>query len=101
MKVSWDEASGWTKRHYLRKAKQVVFPTLKEMAPNNSEMLFRAMKEKQLDGDEGMDSTLLEALAACYENVSHWSSHRQILSIFADKVSFKTIKQWLPNISCY
>ena len=101
MKVSWDEASGRTKRHYLRKAKQVVFATLEEMAPNNSEMLFRAMKEKQLDGDESTDSTLLEALAACYENASHWSSRRQILSIFADKVSFKTIKQWLPNISRY
>ena len=101
MKVSWDEASGRTKRHYLRKAKQVVFATLEEMAPNNSEMLFRAMKEKQLDGDESTDSTLLEALAACYENASHWSSRRQILSIFADKVSFKTIKQWLLNISRY
>ena len=101
MKASWDEAAGRTKRHYLRKAKQVVFATLEEIAPNNSEMLFRAMKEKQLGDDEGMDSTLLEALAACYENASHWSSRRQILSIFADKVSFKTIKQWLPNISRY
>ena len=101
MKTSWDEAAGRTKRHYLRKARQVVFASLEEIAPNNSEMLFRAMKENQLDKDEGMDCILFEALAACYENASHWSSRRQILSIFADKVSFKTVQQWLPNISRY
>ena len=101
MKTSWDEAAGRTKRHYLRKARQVVFASLEEIAPNNSEMLFRATKESQLDKDEGMDCVLLEALAACYENASHWSSRRQILSIFADKVSFKTVQQWLPNITRY
>ena len=84
MKTSWDEAAGRTKRHYLRKARQVVFASLEEIAPNNSEMLFRAMKESQ-----------------SYENASHWSSLRQILSIFADKVSFKTVQQWLPNITRY
>ena len=101
MKTSWDEAAGRTKRHYLRKARQVVFACLDEIAPTNSEMLFRSKKESQLNKDEGMDCILLEALAACYENASHWSSRRQILPIFADKVSFKTVQQWLPNITRY
>lgn len=101
MMTPWEEAAGRTKRHYLRKARQVVFATLEEIAPNNSEMLFRAIKERQLDENDDMDCMLLEALTACYENASHWSSRRQILSIFADKVSFKTVQQWIPDITRY
>lgn len=85
----------------MRKARQVVVATLEEIAPNNSEMLLRAIKESQLDDDEDMDCSLLEALAECYENASHWNSRRQILSIFADKVSFKTIQKWIPDITRY
>ena len=86
MVTAWDKAAGRTKRHYLRKARQVVFAALEEIAPNNSEMLLKAIKEKQLGEDEDIDYTLLEALTECYENASHWSCRRQILSIFADKV---------------
>ena len=101
MMTSWDEAAARTKRHYIRKAEQVVFTALDEIAPNNSKMLFRALKEKHLNEDEGVDHVLLEALAACYENASPSSAGRQILSIFADKVSFKIIQQWLPDVTRY
>ena len=33
MVMPWDTAADRTKRHYVRKAKQVVFATLKEIAP--------------------------------------------------------------------
>ena len=97
----WNKTAGRTKRHYIRKARQVVFAALKEIAPNNSEMLFRALKDRQLDENDDIDSTLLEALAVCYENASQWSSCKQILSIFADKVSLKNSQKWLPGITCY
>ena len=64
-------------------------------------MLFRAIKEKQLDENDDRDCMLLEALTACYENASHWSSRRKIPSILADKVSFKTVQQWIPDITRY
>ena len=108
MQTPWYKAAGRTKRHYLRKARQVVYATLEEIASNNSEMIFRALKDRKLNDndeeeeeEESLDSSLLEALAECYENASHWSSRRQILSIFSDKVSFKTIQRWIPNISRY
>ena len=101
MKIPWDEAAGRTKRHYVRKARQVVFATLEEIAPKNSDSLLRAVKERQLNDDGGTDYFLLEALAECCENASHWSSRRQILSIFADKVNFRAIQQWIPNITRY
>ena len=64
-------------------------------------LLQGSLKEKHLNEDEGVDHVLLEALAACYENASHWSARRQILSIFAVKVSFKIIQQWLPDVTRY
>ena len=71
MKISWDEAAGRTKRNYLRKARQVVFTTLEEIAPNNSDPLLRAVKERQLHDDRCTDYFQLEALAECYKNASH------------------------------
>ena len=69
MMTSWGEAAARTKRHYIRKAGQVVFTALEEIAPNNSKMLalFRALKEKNLNEDESTGHVLLEALAACYD----------------------------------
>ena len=40
MTTSWDAAADRTKRHYIRKAKQVIFASLEEIAPSSSQMLF-------------------------------------------------------------
>jgi hypothetical protein len=90
-----------TKRHYLRKARQVIHATLEEIAPENSEELLRAVQERRMSGESDLDSTLLEVLVECYNNANHWSSRRQILSIIADKVSFTTLQKWIPGISRY
>lgn len=90
MVTPWDVAADRTKRHYLRKARQIVSASLEEISPDNAEMMFKAMKQID-DGVEDLDCTLLESLAECYENASHWRSRRQILSIFADKVYTRII----------
>ncbi len=87
--IPWDKATERTKRFYIRKAKQVVSAALEEIAPESSEMLLIALKTECKDEPSCSDSTLLEALVECYNNASTWSSRRQILSIMADKVSFK------------
>ena len=48
-----------------------------------------------------MDFTLLDALAECYNNADHWSTRRQILSIIVDKVSYKELQRWIPDLSRY
>ena len=48
-----------------------------------------------------LDSTLMEAIKECYANADHWSTRRQILSVVADKISFKEIKTWIPDLSRY
>ena len=45
--------------------------------------------------------TLTEALTDCYNNAGHWSTRRQILSILAGKISFKMLKKWIPDLTCY
>lgn len=96
----WDEAAERTKRFHTRKARQVVIAALEEIAPQSAEILlscFQSSKEDERD----IDSTLMEVLVECYNNAGQWSTRRQILSIMADKVSFKAIKTWIPNLTRY
>lgn len=96
----WGEASERTKRFYTRKARQAVNACLNEIAPDESEMLFTSLiKYKYEESD--VDSSLMECLTECYNNADHWSTRRQILSIMVDKVSFKDLQRWLPNLSRY
>lgn len=101
MNTSWHAAADRTKRHYLRKARQVIHATLEVIAPENSEELLRAVQEGSMGRESDLDSTLLEVLVECYDNANCWSSRRQILSIMADKVSFTTLQKWIPGISRY
>ena len=102
MVMPWDTAVDRTKRHYIHKAKQVVFATLEEIAPSSLEMLFKAVEESLNKGEaDDMDSALLEALVDSYENSNHWSTPRQILSVIADKVSFLTRQKWIPDLTRY
>ena len=96
----WDEASERTKRHYKRKAKQVIDATLEELAPQDHDHLFRSVSQVYAS-TMNLDSTLVEAIKECYANADHWSTRRQILSVVADKMSFKEIKTWIPDLSRY
>ena len=63
-------------------------------------MLLNSLQSSKED-ERDIDSTLMGVLVECYQNASHWSTRRQILSIMADKVSFKVVKTWIPNLSRY
>ena len=100
MITPWNETSERTKRFHTRKARQVVMAALEEIAPQSAEMLLSAMGSSKEDCDD-IDSTLMGVLAECYENAAHWSTQRQILSIMADKVSYKVVQRWIPNLTRY
>ena len=94
----WIEASERTKRHYTRKARQTVNACLNEIAPEDSEMLLSSLVKSKLE-ENTIDSSLM--LTECYNNATHWSTRRQILSIMADKLTFKDLQRWIPNLSRY
>lgn len=98
--TSWDLASERTKRFHTRKAKQVVNACLEEIAPQDHQHLLEHVVNAHKACDN-IDSTLLEALTECYNNASHWSTRRQILSIIADKISYKDLQKWIPYLSRY
>ena len=96
----WDEASQRTKRRHVRKAKQVVLSALEEISPGSPEMLLSSVQSSG-EEDENVDESLVEALVECFNNASHWSTRRQILSIMSDKVSFSALKKWIPGLTRY
>ena len=81
---------------------------MEDIAPKSPAELFQAMCSSQaiqrtLSSDEEtettVDETLLGALADCYHAAGCWETRRQILSIMADKVSFKKLRLWIPDLS--
>jgi hypothetical protein len=62
-------------------------------------MLLQSVQSTAED-DGSVDKTLMESLVECYNNASHWSTRRQILSIMADKVS-SILKNWIPGLTKY
>lgn len=108
MKTQWEEASERIKRRNTRKAKQAVDAVLDELAPNQSDQLWQALvSSKSLgqhpfsDDEERADEVLMQALAECYRNANNGQTRRQILSIMADKASYKALQRWIPNLTRY
>ena len=108
MKTQWEEASERTKRHHTRKGKQAVDAVLDEVAPNQSGQLWQSLVTSESfgqhpfdDDEEHEDEVLMQALAECYRNTNNWQTRRQILSIMADKVSYKALQKWIPNLTRY
>ena len=104
--VPWNEAQSRTKRRYFRKAGQCVSAVLDVLAPQDSKCLWGELCESK--GNLGItgvkrrqDSELLDAFAESYLNAQHWSTRRQILSMLADKLSFKEVQEILPTVTSY
>ena len=101
--TSRDSIARRTQRHHIRKARQVVIAALEEIAPGNAEILLNKLvvPDDVAQTEDEVDLTLVDALAECYKNASHWSTRRQILSIIADKVSYRTLQSWIPGLTRY
>ena len=106
-----DIASERSKRYYVRKAVQSVTAVMEDIAPKSPAQLFQALCSSKtiqniLSSDDEsdevtVDETLMEALAECYHAATCWETRRQILSIMADKVSFRKLRRWIPDLSNY
>lgn len=100
LSLPYEQTSERTKRFHIRKAQQVVDACLREIAPDDADMLFASLKTTN-SNERSVDDTLMEALSECYNNSSSWSTRRQILSIMADKVSFRELCRWIPGLTRY
>ena len=102
--TSWEDASAQTKWYYSRKVGQAVEAVMEDVSPNNAGHLFNEVMSLQSlhrklsgdhdDDDTHVDDTLQETFAECYSAAGSWETRRQILSIMADKVTFKQIQRY-------
>ena len=110
--IPWSEASARTRSRYLRKARQAVGAVLGEVAPHQPGQLWKALttyrslehedsSSSEEDAEVDIDEVLMSALADCYNNSSTWQVRRQILSIVAEKLTFRTIRRWIPDLTRY
>ena len=110
LNTPWESARDRTKRYYIRKAGQGVTAIVHDIAPKDVAPLFQGicsssairyiLSSDDKSADEApVDETLMEALAECYIAASCWETRRQILSIMADKVPFKQLQQWIPDLT--
>ena len=107
----WNDASERTRRYYIKKASEAVAASLEVMAPGESaEMLWSTLvNSKAIQKhfasasveQESVDSALLESLAECYNNATQWDTRRQILSIMVDKISLKSLQQYITDFTPY
>ena len=85
---------------------------VQDIAPNDSSSLFQeacsssALHEtlstdKDSDDEIIVHETLMSALAECYYAATCWETRRQILSLMADKVPFKRLLKWIPDLIKY
>ena len=106
LQVSWVDATEKTKRFYTSKMSEVISTLLELAAPNDAGLLWRSLKEsteinKRYDETISSDSSLVTALVESYKQATHHSTRKQILSVMADKLSFKDLEQLIPGLSRY
>lgn len=75
-----------------------MYTCLEEIAPGESSAILSRLSKDDHANSNTTDSCLVEALSECYDNCEHWSTKRQVLSIFADKLSFDELKEWIPDL---
>lgn len=100
MTTPWNEASDRTKRFHTRKARQIFDACLDEVAPEEKNQLAKRVLNS-FKSSKNIDSELISALVECYNNADHHITRRKILSIIADKVQYKELQLWIPDLTRY
>ena len=67
----------------------------------SSDVVRRQISSDEDSDDNTVDVTLMEALAECYHASGTWETRRQILSIMADKVRYRTLLRYIPGLTKY
>ena len=104
LSVPWNTAHERTKRRYLSSTMYIC------NAPENSQKLWSELcdrhavsRESQavVEGRSEKETELLSALAESYLNAQQWSTRRQILSLMADKLSLKEMREFILTVTSY
>ena len=110
LSVQWNTAHERTKRIHLRKAQQCISAMLDVLSPEKLQELWRELCDRHavcsesqvvVEGRSEKETELLNAFAESYLNAQHWSTRRQILSLMADKLSLREMREFIPTVNSY
>ena len=110
LSVPSDTVHERTKRIYLRKAQQWISAMLDVLVQENSQGLWTELCDRQavcsesqvvVEGISEKETELLNAFSESYLNAQHWSTRRQILSLMADKLSLKEMREFIQTVTSY
>ena len=99
-----------SKRRHLQQARESVLAVLNTLAPHSVGQFRKALVSRSSGLEDenfedpdisNSDRELMEALSECYMNANDWSTRRQMLSIMADKLKFKELKHFPPEVTLY
>ena len=80
------------------------------LVQENSQGLWTELCDRQVvcsesqvvvEGISEKETELLNAFAESYLNAQHWSTRRQILSLMADKLSLKEMREFIQTVISY
>jgi hypothetical protein len=104
--ASFEKLHPSSKNRFCRQANKVLTFILNKMAANDDVNVVwqSCMKrlEKKTIVNVGVDNNLrvvMTSLVEAYENASHWTVRRQILSIMAKDLPLSTITMFIPYLT--
>ena len=105
LNARWTDATPKTTKYYVSKMEEIVSTALEILAPNDASLLWRALKYSpginlRYNGTTA-DSSLLYAMVENYNQATHSSTRKNILSVIADKLSFRDLEKLIRGISRY
>jgi hypothetical protein len=103
LNARWTDATPKTTKYYVSKMEEIVSTALEIVAPNDAGLLWRALKDSPginlRYNETTADSSLLYAMVESYNQATHSSTRKNILSVIADKLSFRDLEKLIPGIS--
>ena len=92
---SWDKSNVTQRQHYIQKATKDCMLVCEVIAPNDGKKLFQEMTCASLENlnIEAKVDYVTKSLINAYKNANNRNTKTQILSLYARKCSFSTLKK--------
>ena len=100
--VPWQIASKKTQPFYVSKVKEVITEAVHTLAPNDTDNLLKATLNSITAGEINdqmlsVNTGILMEVVESYNELSDPEERRQVLSIIADILPFKQLKELIPE----
>ena len=104
LQVPWETASKKPQAFYVSKVKEVITETVHTLAPNDTDNLLKATLNSITAGEINhqtlsVNTGILMAVVESYNELSDPGERRQVMSITADILPFKRLRELIPEVT--